>query len=115
MTVRSTYDLSKAAEIVSTLDPKRRWVIEITETRAKRTNEQNKLLWAIYTAIANATGHTTEEIHEACKAMFLPPHTVKLGEREVTVSGSTVTDKMSFSDYVEKVQAWASNELGVQP
>lgn len=115
-TTRHANDLKQAVEIVSTLDPTRKWTIEITEAKKKRSGDQNRLLWAIYTAIANATGHTPEEIHEACKAMFLPPETIKVGAREVVVSGSTTKrDVSEFSDYVERVQSWAQNELGVQP
>lgn len=115
VTARTPADLQRAAEMIATL-PAGKWEIEVVRRREKRSGAQNRLLWAIYTAIADATGHTPEEIHEACKAMFLPPEVVKLGEREVLVSGSTAKrDVPEFSDYVERVQAWAQNEMGVQP
>jgi hypothetical protein len=106
-------DLRQVAEIITTL-PNGQWDIEVRRRRAKRSNEQNALLWAVYTAIASATGHTPEEIHEACKAMFLPPEVLKLGKREVTVSGSTAQRNVEeFSEYVTQVMAWASSEFGV--
>jgi hypothetical protein len=105
MTARTSSDLQRAAEIISTL-PEGRYEIEVVKRRVKRSGAQNRLLWAIYTAIADATGHTPEEVHEACKAKFLPP--------EVLVSGSTAKrDVAEFSDYVERVQSWAQNDLGV--
>lgn len=115
VTTRGARDLEQAAEMISTLDPKRKWRIEVSEFRIKRTNPQNRLLWAIYTGIANMTGHTPEEVHEACKAMFLPPKTIDLGEKELQVPGSSAElDVAAFSDYVERVQSWAATELGVR-
>jgi hypothetical protein len=113
MTARTSSDLQRAAEIISTL-PEGRYEIEVVKRRVKRSGQQNRLLWAIYTAIADATGHTPEEVHEACKAKFLPPEVLRIGEEEVVVSGSTAKrDVAEFSDYVERVQSWAQNDLGV--
>jgi hypothetical protein len=39
---------------------------------------------------------------------------LRIGEEEVVVSGSTAKrDVAEFSDYVERVQSWAQNDLGV--
>lgn len=116
LTTRNSTDLAQAAEVIATLDPKRKWRIEVTEDRKKRSSEQNRLLWAVYTAIANATGHTPEEVHEICKSMFLPPRVVAIAGKEVTIPPTT-TDKdvPEFCEYVERVQSWAVTELGVQP
>lgn len=114
LTARSATDLARAAEIIATLPAKKTWHIEVSEFRHKRTDAQNRLLWLVYTGVATATGHTPEEIHEACKAMFLPQKVLAIGEKSVTVSGSTAEqDIPAFSEYVERVRAWASNELGV--
>lgn len=115
LTARNPRELAQAAEIVSTLDPKRRWIVEVREQRAKRTNPQNRLLWAIYTRIADATGYTPEEVHEAMKAKFLPPRVIQLGTAEIEAPGSTADQEVpEFSEYVERVTAFAATELGVQ-
>lgn len=114
LTTRNKFDLAQAAQIVATLPAEKQWRVEVTELKARRSLAQNRLLWAIYTAISNATGHTTEEIHEACKAKFLEPKVIALGKEAVTVSGSTAQqERPEFSDYVEKVCAWASQEFGL--
>lgn len=114
LTARTPADLQRAAEMIATL-PAGKWEIEVVRRREKRSGAQNRLLWAIYTAIADATGHTPEEIHDYCKRRFLPPRVIALGEAEIEVPASTaVQDVPAFSDYVERVQAFASNELGVQ-
>lgn len=113
--VRKPEDLQRAAEVIATLPSNKKWQIEVKEWRGKRTNAQNRLLWAIYTAIANATGHTPEEVHDAMKAKFLPPRVISLGGEEVTIPPTTTaTDVPEFSEYVERVQSFAATELGVQ-
>lgn len=114
MDCRNPAELFKAVQVVSSLDTEKQWTIEVTERRHKRNASQNRLLWAIYTGIAHATGHTTEEIHEVAKSMFLPPRVVQLGKEELEVPGSTaVLEVPEFSEYVERVQAWAANDFGV--
>jgi len=114
--VRKPADLARAAEVIATLPANKKWQIEVKEWRGKRTNSQNALLWVIYTAIAKATGHTPEEVHEAMKAKFLPPRVISLGSEEVTIPPSTTaTDVPEFSEYVERVVSFAATELGVNP
>lgn len=81
----------------------------------KRTTEQNKFYWGvILTTIAQHTGHTTEEIHEVVKDLFLPRKFIKLGNREVQIEKSTA--KLTFTEfahYLEQIRAWASQELAL--
>ena len=110
-----TDELDRAAQVIRALSPDKRWCIRINPYRAKRSNEQNKLLWAIYNEIATETGNDAADIHEAMKARFLPPVMVKLGEDEVAINGSSAKlDVGEFSEFVEKVQAFAASELGIQ-
>jgi hypothetical protein len=114
--VRTPRDIAQAAEIIATLPAEKRWQIEVKEWRGKRTSAQNRLLWVVYTAIAKATGHTPEEVHEAMKAKFLPPRVVKIGGEEVEIPPTTTaTDVPEFSEYVERVVSFAATELGVNP
>jgi hypothetical protein len=114
VTARTPADLQRAAEMIATL-PAGKWEIEVVRRREKRSGQQNRLLWAIYTAIADATGHTPEEIHDYFKHKFLPPRVIELGGEAVEVPGSTaIQDVPAFSEYVERVQAFAASELGVQ-
>lgn len=111
---RGAGDLQRVADVIRGLAPTKPWRIELTPHRAKRSPEQNKLLWAIYAAIASNTGHTSEEIHEVMKAKFLPRQVVTVGDEEVPIVGSsTKLDVKEFSEFVERVQAFASSELGI--
>lgn len=106
--------LQRVADVVRNLNPAKPWRIEITQHQAKRTVPQNKLLWCIYTEIANETGHTSEEIHEYCKAKFLPRRIVSFDGVDTEVVGSTaLLEKPAFSEYVERVASWAATDFGI--
>lgn len=105
--------MERAADLIRTLSPNRPWEIRVKQYRPKRSTEQNAFLWAIYTEMAKETGHTTEELHEICKAMFLPPRFVEIGNETVQVPATSAgLDKQQFSEFLERVQAFATSELG---
>lgn len=111
---RGQAQLEAIARTVMGLSPEKPWRVTLTPHRAKRSTDQNALLWAIYTEIAKGTGHSAEEIHEALKAHLLPPRSITVGDQVLSVPGSTAKlDTADFSDYVERVRAWAASELGV--
>lgn len=111
---RGPVELDRAANVIRGLNPTKPWRITIAQYHEKRSPEQNRLLWAIYTEIAKETGNDPEMIHEAMKARFLPPVSVRLGDDEISVTGSSAKlDTMEFSQFVEKVTAFAASELGI--
>jgi hypothetical protein len=106
--------LQRAADVVRALPPDTAWRIAITEHRSRRTADQNKLLWAIYTEMSDGTGYTPSELHEAMKRKFLAPKVVKVGKQEIEVPGSSrELDTKDFSQYVERVAQFAAEELGI--
>jgi hypothetical protein len=106
--------LQRAADVIRALAPDTRWRIAVSEHRSQRTTEQNKLLWAIYTEMAENTGYTASELHEAMKRKFLVPRLVKVGKDEIQVPGSSrELDTKEFSQFVERVAQFASEELGI--
>jgi hypothetical protein len=109
-----TFQLQKVAGLIGQLNPARKWRIEIKQHQERRTLSQNKLIWCIYTEIANETGHTTDEIHEYCKEKFLPKRIVSINGVDHEIIGSTaLLDKPAFSEYVERVAAWAATDFGI--
>lgn len=107
--------LKRVAALVASLNPAKPWRIEIAQHQARRSVQQNKLLWAIYTEVASETGHTSEEIHEYCKDKFLPKRIVSFDGVDHEIVGSTaLLDKPAFSEYVERVMAWAATDFGIQ-
>ena len=95
----------------------------VTEGRCKecgrslksRFTRQNSYMWSVvYQAIADYTGHSTEEVHEFCKQMFLPRKFVQIGKREREVTKST-TDlgTVEMEEYLMRVRVFANQELGI--
>ena len=106
--------LQGAADVIRALPFDTPWRISISEHRARRSPEQNKLLWAIYAEITEATGYTSSELHEAMKRKFLPPRMVRVGKEEIEVPGSSRDlDTKEFSEFVEHVARFAAEELGI--
>jgi hypothetical protein len=89
--------------------------LKLARPKSTRTIEQNKLYWGTYlTAIAQHTGHTTEDVHEFVKEVLLPRRFVRIGEKEVEVKKTTTDLSVKeFSEFLERVAAWAAQELGV--
>lgn len=106
------------------LDDKARWRATLRRLSGKRVEislgpekkdrslRANRFLWAVYNAIADWSGHDSEEIHVLMKAMFLPTRDVNLPSGEsMTVLGSTrKLDSVAFSEYVDKVKRWAMEQ-----
>ncbi len=90
------------------------WVVSIQPPN--RTSAQNSFYWATLTAISEqirpqGKEHSPDIWHSYFKARYLPGRVVELPngqivEQEPTTTGLT---KGQFSDYVEKVFAWATN------
>jgi hypothetical protein len=95
------------------------WVT-IEKARNKRSNPQNAYLWGVcYKLISDFTGYEIDEVHEICKAKFLPSERELVnkdtGEIEkVTIGASTrKLTTVEFCEYIEKIQRFFA-QLGCQ-
>ncbi len=89
--------------------------MEYSQPTKGRSNNQNRYMWGvIYTMIAAETGHTTEEIHEFMKSMFLPREFLKVGETIQQLTKSTTTlSTTDMETYLEHIRAFAASELNL--
>jgi hypothetical protein len=89
--------------------------ITLSQPTRGRSNAQNKYLWGcVYTILAAETGHTTEEVHEYCKAMFLPRSHMMLAGHEVELTKSTTTlSTGEMEDFLQAIRVFAAQELGI--
>lgn len=89
----------------------------------KRTDQQNKWLWAgIYTPIHAAlyglgNDHLSiEDVHEMMLEMFAPRLEIVDKNGEIIhgkIIRSSMMNKMQFSEYVDKIIRWAAQFLGI--
>jgi hypothetical protein len=87
--------------------------LDIDRKKTPRSQQQSAYLWAaVYPPIAEHTGYAVNEVHEVCKQMFLPPRQMSIGDKMVTVAGSTARlTTAEMMDYIDRVIALAG-ELG---
>ncbi|MCE7073671.1 hypothetical protein LZG74_25400 [Dyadobacter sp. CY327] len=89
--------------------------IQISERKEKRSLDQNALLWTWYQIIADETGHDKEDIHNYCKSMFLGTKLMQFGHTlgGIVPLSTKNQSKGVMAEYMNKIQAWASIDLGI--
>ncbi len=90
------------------------WDISIRPYQARRSVDANKRLWSLHKLAADETGHSVDELHELCKAMFLPRKEIEVaGEKREVCGSSAKLNKKDFRDFMERVEAFYIEKLGV--
>jgi hypothetical protein len=94
--------------------------IHVQRLQANRSLPQNRHYWkCVIGPIAEYTGYTPNETHEAMKQMFLPKELAFLDGNgdvrgQLVMGGSTRSlTVVEFMKYVKQVQRFAAEELGV--
>jgi hypothetical protein len=89
--------------------------IDISEI--KRSCPQNRFYWAITTIIAKELGFTIEELHDAFKSQFIGMENGKdiFGNLYIRPKSSAKLKKRKFTEYVNKVQAFAYSQNIILP
>jgi hypothetical protein len=90
--------------------------IELTLGKKKenRTLNQNDLMWAINTLIANELGWEKEDLHEFFKEKFSPKKKITVkGIETIIPKGTSQFTKEEFSEYIERIKRFAAIELGI--
>ena len=86
--------------------------IRVAKRKTKRTLEQNARLWALYRSIGDFIGVTDDDMHEYMGNKFLKYVRTINGEEVVSIESTTKLDTKRMTEYQEKIEAWASTELG---
>lgn len=90
------------------------WDVTIKPWRPRRSLDANRRLWALHKLAAESTGHSIEEMHEFCKAKFLPRAVVNVGDEKREVLGSSARlNKKAFAEFMEQTESFYIQELGV--
>ncbi len=94
--------------------------VEIIRLRATRSSQANRYYWGVVIqALHELTGYTPEELHDICKAKFLPKHLAFTGANgdvieQFVLGGSTRgLDTQEFYQYVERIREWAGEALAL--
>ena len=94
--------------------PDKQFDISILKRKEIRSMPQNKLYWLWINCISSETGNDQKDLHEYFSDQFLPRETFQVfgitSERPVSTTKLTTGQ---FSEYLDKVEVFASSELGI--
>jgi len=111
--------IERIARVLKGLAADRAWRVSIVEHKAKRSDSQNRYLWAIYTHILEQGGNelagwTKDDLHEFFLGNHFGWETLSgFGKGRVKpLKRSSGLTKMEFSDFVASIQRFMA-ERGV--
>jgi len=78
-----------------------------------RTEQQNKYYHMLLDIICDHTGDVHLELHERFKFMFLGRPYVYQDKEYIVVKSTTELNSKNFGEYLEKIFAWASENLEI--
>lgn len=86
----------------------------IQKYRPDRSLAQNRLYWKWIAAIANDTGNDPDALHDHFRSKFLGARMIDvLGQRRAVLPTTTKLSVKDFTVYLERIEAFASTELGI--
>lgn len=103
----------RVSDLIDGLDLAKPWSVTVEPYRKKRTLSQNGLYWKWVSIIADATGNSDDDAHDALKDKFCPPREVQLGDDYRTIRSTAKLETLEFKSYMDKVYAFATAELGI--
>ena len=100
--------IARLNDLLDSDDPDN-WQVIIKKRADSRSVEQNARLWSLYTSIGNYLGYTAEEVHQLMGFKFLLIEKYVGKDKITLVRSTTKLDVKDMSEYMEKIEAWASN------
>jgi hypothetical protein len=86
--------------------------VVLTSKKPKRTKNQNNFYFAYLTLIAEASGHSVDELHEWAKGVCLPSHvTIVLGDQVRVKQSTTNLSTGEFSLFIATI----AEKVGIAP
>ena len=103
----------KPIDLLLSLLPTGKFTLTIKKQTKDRSINQNALMWMWFACIADTTGNTKEEVHDAYCYMFLS-RPVTMGNRGGNIPmGTSKLNTEEMKEFLDKVQADAASELGI--
>ncbi len=113
--VNKPEDKTAIVGYIENLPDGKRYDIDITLKREKRSLNQNALYWLWLTCIADETGNDKDILHDEFGKMFLPKRSGNFFGEVIEKAVSTTTlNKAQFTEYLDKIQVFVSSELGIK-
>jgi hypothetical protein len=108
-------DRNMVIAYIQRLDIKKKlYTVETLEKKAGRSISQNSLMWLWLTCIEQETGQDRNELHDLFKDLYILPVEVEVLGRKIIRHTTTDKDTLQFKEYLDKIQIFASTELGIK-
>lgn len=102
----------KPLDLLLSLLPNGKFTLTIKKQAKDRSVSQNALMWMWFACIADTTGNTKEEVHDAYCYMFLS-RPVTMGSRSgIIPMGTSGLNTEEMKEFLDKVQADAA-QMGI--
>ena len=102
----------KPLDLLLSLLPNGKFTLTIKKQTKDRSISQNALMWMWFACIADTTGNTKEEVHDAYCYMFLS-RPVTMGSRSgIIPMGTSGLNTEEMKEFLDKVQADAA-QMGI--
>lgn len=102
-------DKEKLSKYLRGIEGKVSIIIKRYRDRLDRSNNQNKYYWSVpVDLIAEYTGYTPDETHEALRMMFLRKYDDRIMP---SIRSTTELSTVEFEDYMKQIRQWASMDL----
>jgi hypothetical protein len=87
--------------------------LSVSKRKSKRSLDQNALMWKWFSVIEDATGTSSQDIHDYFCKKFLK-RIVSVGNHdEVVVGGTRNLNTAEMAEFLTKVQAEVASEFGI--
>jgi hypothetical protein len=118
-TIRNTEDKQAAAAYIKDLPQEKEYTVSVKIIRKNRTIDQNKLYWLWLSCICSETGNNKDDLHELFKFQYLGTinSVIRFGDTTCGViknKSTSTLDTSEFTHYLERIQQFASAELGIR-
>jgi hypothetical protein len=121
--ISSGPQMDRVIELLKCLDLSKKWKVSISPVTAKRSVNQNALMWKwlnhVSDYIRDHTGdgqYTPDQLHEFFKRRFAPASCrsrVSIGGHEEEHITTTKMTKHEMSEYMMKISIWCAQEMGI--
>lgn len=113
--INNDRDIQKAIDYLLKLNLQKQYDISINLRKKIRTLPMNRLYWMWINCISKETGNEQNDLHEYFGNEWLPKIEVTLFNKQTVVKpiSTTKLNTIQFKEYLDKVQVFASSELGL--
>ena len=114
--IRCRKDREDVISYINNLNPEKRYEIDITPYRERRSVSQNSLYWLYLGCIEEETGNDRYDLHDFFKRKYLRVgESVLCGEEVVKTISTSKLDTKQFTEYLRKIASFSAQEGIILP